>query len=159
MNINATLIGQMITFAIFVWFTVKFVWPLLYKALAERKQKIADGLQAAEKGHRDLELAEHKAKEMLADTQQEIEQALSQSHQESNTIVHQAKQKALAISQRERKVMHREFVQRQQQLETELKTHTASLVIDCAEKLLQQKFDEKKDTAFIDKIIAEIEQV
>jgi F-type H+-transporting ATPase subunit b len=158
MNINATLFGQMITFAIFVWFTVKFVWPLLHKALETRKQRIADGLQAAEKGHRDLELAEHKAAEMLKDAQQEIEKALAQSHKEGDTIIQQAKQKALALNQHERDVMKTEFKQHQQQLKTQLQTQTASLVIDCAEKFIKQKFDEKKDALLIDKIIAEINQ-
>jgi len=156
MNINLTLIGQMITFAIFVWFTVKFVWPLLYKALEKRKQKIAEGLEAAEKGHRDLELAEHKANEMLNDAHQKIEQALEQSHKEGNIIVHEAKQKALAISQREREVMQKELLQRQQQLQTELNTQTASLIVNCTEKLLYEKIDAKKDATFIDKIITEL---
>jgi len=156
MNINLTLIGQMITFAIFVWFTVKFVWPLLYKALEQRKQKIADGLEAAEKGHRDLELAEHKANEMLNHAHQEIEQALEQSHKEGNIIVHEAKQKALAISQREREVMQKEFMQHQQQLQTELNSQTASLVVDCTEKFLREKIDAKKNATFIDKIITEL---
>ena len=148
----------MITFAIFVWFTVKFVWPLLYKALAERKQKIADGLTAAAKGHRDLELAGHKAKEMLDDAQQKIEKALSQSQQQGNTIVHDAKQKALAISQREREVMQKELTQHQQQLQTKLKAQTASLIVDCTEKFLHEKIDKKKDAALIDKIIIELNQ-
>ena len=156
MNINLTLFGQMITFAIFVWFTIKFVWPLLYKALQERKKKIADGLEAAEKGHRDLALAQHKAKEMLNDTQHKIDQALSQSQQEGNMIVHEAKQQALVISQREREVMQKELAQYQQQLKTELKTHTASLVANCAEKFLDEKIDAKKDALLIDKIITEL---
>ena len=61
MNINLTLLGQMITFALFVWFTMKYVWPPMMKALAERQKKIADGLAAAEQSQRDLELAELKS--------------------------------------------------------------------------------------------------
>lgn len=158
MNINVTLFGQMITFAIFVWFTVKFVWPILYKALETRKQKISDGLQAAEKGHRDLELAEHKTKEMLEATRHEIEQALAQSQNEANSMVQQAKRKALAISRHERDVIKKELQQRQRQLKIQLNAQTASLVVDCAGKFLSKKFDEKTDAALIDKIITEISE-
>ena len=62
MSINATLIGQMITFALLVWFTMKYVWPPLFDSLEERKKKIADGLAAAERGHEEILLAEKRAK-------------------------------------------------------------------------------------------------
>ena len=65
MNFNATLFGQMIAFAIFVWFCMKFVWPPIIKALEDRKTRIADGLAAAEKGVHDLELASRRATEIL----------------------------------------------------------------------------------------------
>jgi F-type H+-transporting ATPase subunit b len=156
MNINATLLGQIITFAIFVWFTLKFVWPLLYKALEARKKKISDGLQAAEQGHRDLELAAHKTKAMLEEAQQEIGHALTQSRSEANLILQQAKRKALAVSQQERDMLLKEIKQRRQQLKTQLNAETASLVVDCAEKFLRKKFDEKTDKVLINKIIAEI---
>ena len=58
MSINATLVGQMITFALLVWFTMKYIWPPLLDALDERKKKIAEGLAAAEQGHQEIELAE-----------------------------------------------------------------------------------------------------
>ena len=61
MSINFTLVGQMITFALLVWFTMKYLWPPLFDALEERKKKIADGLAAAEKGQESMELAEKKA--------------------------------------------------------------------------------------------------
>ena len=65
MSINATLIGQMITFALLVWFTMKYVWPPLMQALEERKKKIAEGLAAAEKGQHEMELAEKRATGLL----------------------------------------------------------------------------------------------
>ena len=61
MDINATLLGQTISFVIFVWFTMKFVWPPLIQAIEERQKKIADGLAAAERGEHDLELAQQKS--------------------------------------------------------------------------------------------------
>ena len=58
MNINLTLFGQMVTFAFFVWFCMKFVWPIIIEAMEERQKKIADGLDAADRALRDLELAQ-----------------------------------------------------------------------------------------------------
>src|SRR3990167_6870014 len=73
MNINLTLFGEMITFAIFVWFTMRFVWPPLMKALTERREKIAAGLAAAERSQRDLELAAHKVTELLTQAKAKID--------------------------------------------------------------------------------------
>ena len=76
MNINLTLLGEMITFAIFVWFTMRFVWPPLMKALNERREKIAAGLAAADKSHRDLELAQHKVTELLTEAKAQAAQLI-----------------------------------------------------------------------------------
>ena len=65
MDINITLFGQMIAFLIFVGLTVKFIWPPMIKALHDRRKKIADGLAAAEKGQYELDVANHKAKEII----------------------------------------------------------------------------------------------
>ena len=67
MDLNLTLLGEMITFAIFIWFTVKFVWPPLMNVMEERRKKIADGLAAAEQGERELEMAQVKVKRQLLD--------------------------------------------------------------------------------------------
>ena len=71
MSINATLIGQMITFALLVWFTMKYIWPPLFDSLEERKKKIADGLAAAEKGQEEILLAEKKAKGVLKEAKEQ----------------------------------------------------------------------------------------
>ncbi len=65
MDINLTLIVQMLVFAAFVWFTMKFVWPPLAKAMEERQDKIADGLSSAERGRKELELAQHRVRDEL----------------------------------------------------------------------------------------------
>ena len=71
MEINATLIGQLITFAILVWFTMKYVWPPITKAMHDREKKIAAGLEAAERSKRELEHAEHKALSIIRDAKLE----------------------------------------------------------------------------------------
>jgi F-type H+-transporting ATPase subunit b len=156
MNINATILGQMITFAIFVWFTVKFVWPVLYQALEERRKKISDGLQAAEKGRQDLELAQHRAKEMLENAKQEAQKILSQANKEGSDIVHEAKQKALAVNKHERYLMQQEIIQVEHRLKNKLNAETASLIIDVVSKFLEKRIDKKTDAALVDKLISEI---
>src|SRR5882672_9963457 len=100
MNINATLIGQMITFAVFVIFTMKFVWPPITKALQDREKKIADGLAAAEKGERSLDLATHKAKEIIQEAKVNANQLVEQAHARAAQLVEEAKEIARQESDR-----------------------------------------------------------
>ena len=78
MNINATLIGQLIAFAVFVWFCMKFVWPPLIAAIEERQKKIADGLAASERAEKDLELAQNKASEQLKEAKAQAAEIIEQ---------------------------------------------------------------------------------
>ena len=71
MDINATLIGQFITFALLIWFTMKYVWPPITKAIDDREKKIAAGLEAAERSKRELEMAEHKALSIIREAKQQ----------------------------------------------------------------------------------------
>ena len=94
MNFNATLIGQMFAFAVFVWFCMKFVWPFVIKALEERKKTIADGLAAAEKGQHELELAEHRATEILKEGKEKSQEYINQAQKRADEIVEEAKESA-----------------------------------------------------------------
>src|SRR5690554_2874740 len=95
-----TLFGQMVTFAFFVWFCMRFVWPALTRILEERKNKIADGLDAADRAMRDLELAQGKATEQLKGAKQEAAVLLEQANKRANQIVEDAKDKARAEGER-----------------------------------------------------------
>ena len=86
MEINATLIGQLITFAILVWFVMKYVWPPITKAMHEREKKIAAGLEAAERSKRELEQAEHKALAIIHAAKQDASQLIDQAHKRSVQI-------------------------------------------------------------------------
>jgi len=77
-NINLTLIGQIIAFAVFVAFCMKFVWPPLINAMQERAKKIADGLDAANRAERDLELAQQKAGERLRESKEKAAEIIEQ---------------------------------------------------------------------------------
>lgn len=94
MNLNATMLGQMLTFGIFVWFTMKFVWPVLDKILEERKAKIADGISAAEKGHRILEKAELDVKAKIAEAKKEGERFTLQARKQAEHILEEARNQA-----------------------------------------------------------------
>jgi len=94
MNINLTLIGQSIVFAIFVWFCMKFIWPPIVAAMTERKKKIADGLAAAEQGHRAQELAQKEADKFLAESREQAAEIINKANQRSNSMVNEAKDKA-----------------------------------------------------------------
>ena len=94
MNINATLLGQAISFALFVWFCMKYVWPPLVNALAEREKKISDGLAAADRASKDLELAQKKAVEELKEAKAQAATLIEQANKRSAQIVDEAKETA-----------------------------------------------------------------
>ena len=91
MNINFTLIAQAITFAIFIWFTVKFVWPPLLNAIEKRQKEIADGLAAANEGKMSLEVASKKNAEALEQTKQKSSEILGQAEKRASQIIDDAK--------------------------------------------------------------------
>ena len=96
MNINLTLIGQTIIFAVFVWFCMKFIWPPIVAAMSERKKKISDGLAAAEKGHKAKELALVEADNLLASTKEQAAEIINNANIRKNEIINEAKENALS---------------------------------------------------------------
>ncbi len=95
MNFNATLIGQSITFIIFVWFCMRFVWPPIMLALQQRKERVAEGLAAGERGKHELELARKKALETLHDAKQQAAEIISRAEKRGADIVEEAKNEAV----------------------------------------------------------------
>jgi len=91
MNFNATLIGQSITFVLFVWFCMKFVWPPIMNALEARKKQIADGLAAADRGKHELELAAKKAGDNMRDAKAQAAEVLAQAEKRAAQMVEEAK--------------------------------------------------------------------
>ena len=94
MNFNATLIGQMITFVIFVWICMKYIWPPLMNALEERNKRISEGLAAAQQGQKDLEDAQAKASDSLSDAKTQAQEIINQAQKRANEIVDEAKDAA-----------------------------------------------------------------
>lgn len=100
MEINATIFGQLITFGILVWFTMKFVWPQIIKAMHEREKKIAAGLEAAERSKRELEVAEHKSLAIIREAKQQATQIIEQANLHSAQLIEEAKSQAKVEGQR-----------------------------------------------------------
>src|SRR5580704_17862422 len=91
MDINATLFGQMLTYAVLVWFTMKYVWPPITKTIHDREKKIAAGLEAAERSKQELEMAEHRIIGIIRDAKQEAERIIDQANLNSAKLIEEAK--------------------------------------------------------------------
>lgn len=156
MNINLTLLGQMITFAIFVWFTMKYVWPPITKALSERQKKIADGLAAAEQGQRNQELAERKAAELLRETKLKASQIIEEANKRASNITEDAKETAREEGQRIIHHAHEQIEQEVVKAKQDLQNQVGRLVIDTAEKVLGRSIDAEKHQDLIQQAVKEV---
>ena len=141
MNINLTLIGQSITFALFVWFCYKFVWPPLVHALSERKKQIADGLAAAERGQHAHELAEKKATERLKEAKGQASEIITQAQKRAAEIVDEAKEDARTEADRIKAGADAEIEQEVNRAREHLRQEVVGLAISGAEKVLKREID------------------
>lgn len=141
MNINATLLGQAITFAILVWFTMRFVWPPLIQAMEERAKRIADGLAAADKGRHDLELAESRAKQVLREGKHQAQEAIVHAQKRADDIIEEAKNNARIEAERIVTAARAQIAQEIQQAREQLQGEVAKLAIVGAERILMREVD------------------
>lgn len=156
MEINATLLGQLITFAILVWFTMKYVWPPITKAMHEREKKIAAGLDAAERGKRELDLAEHKALNIIRDAKQEATQIIDRAHKQSVQLIEEAKEDARKEGRRIIERAQEEITLEVNQTREALRKQLATLAVAGAEKIIQRNVDANVHSELLDKFAAEI---
>jgi F-type H+-transporting ATPase subunit b len=155
-NINLTLFGQMVTFAIFVWFCMKFVWPVIIGAMEERQQKIADGLDAADRAMRDLEAAKSEATDQMKEAKQEAAGIVDQANKRANQIVDEAKVLAVAEGDRLKVAAEAEIEQEINRAKEELRSKVAGLAIAGAEKILEASIDDKANRALVDKLATQL---
>ncbi|OGT47160.1 MAG: F0F1 ATP synthase subunit B [Gammaproteobacteria bacterium RIFCSPHIGHO2_12_FULL_41_20] len=156
MGINATLIGQFITFAILVWFTMKYVWPPITQAMHDREKKIAAGLEAAERSKRELEMAERKAMSIIRDAKQQATHIIDEASRHSVLLVEEAKQQAKEEGARMIELAQHEISREVTQAKEVLKTQLATLVVAGAEKVIQRHLDASAHMALLDELVAEI---
>ena len=156
MDLNLTLIGQMITFAIFVWVTMKFVWPPLMAIMDQRRQQIADGLAAAEQGQRELELAHVKYTELVDDGKVEASSIIDEATKRGHHLIEEAKLKAREEGARIVKLAEEEARQQYVQLKAELLQQVSGLAIQGAEKILKREVDVASNKALVNDMVGEI---
>jgi F-type H+-transporting ATPase subunit b len=155
-NINLTLIGQMIAFAAFVLFCMKYVWPPILAAMAERAEKIADGLAAADRAGHDLELAQEKAVERLKEAKEEASGIIDAANKRANQIVDEAKDAARTEGDRLKEAAQAEIDQEINRAREELRGQVATLALAGAEKVLEAEIDASRHAQLVDKLAAEL---
>jgi len=156
MNINATLIGQAISFIFFVWFCMKFVWPPIMSALEERKKKIADGLAAAERGKHEQELAEEHAKKVIGEAKQDAANIIAQAQKRANEIVEEAKETARAEADRIVTAANAEIEQEVNRAKETLRGQVVSISVAAASRILKREINESSQDELIKDLVAQI---
>ncbi|MCF1428600.1 MAG: F0F1 ATP synthase subunit B [Shewanella sp.] len=156
MSINATLLGQLISFMLFVWFCMKFVWPPLINAIEVRQKKIADGLADADRAAKDLELAQSKATEQLKEAKAAANEIIEAANKRKNQIVEEAK--AEADAEREKIIAQgkAEIEVERNRVKEDLRKQIAALALTGAEKILERSIDEAAHSDIVNKLVAEI---
>ncbi len=156
MNINLTLIGQMIAFVCFVWFCMKFVWPPILAAMAEREKKISDGLAAADRASHDLELAQEKAVERLKEAKEEAAGIVDSANKRASQIVEEAKDAATVEAERVKASAQAEIEQEKNRAREQLRDQVATLSIAGAEKILGAEVDREAHADMVEKLASEL---
>ena len=156
MNLNLTLIGQMVAFVCFVLFCMKFVWPPIIAAMQERAEKIADGLAAADRASHDLELAQEKAVERLKEAKGEAAGIVEAANKRAGQIVEEAKDAAVVESDRVKHSAQAEIEQEMNRAREQLRGQVASLALSGAEKVLGSAIDQEAHAELVDKLAAEL---
>lgn len=156
MNINATLLGQMIAFGLFIWFCMKCVWPPLIQAIEERQKKIAEGLNAAERGVHDLELAQKEASRRLHEAKVQASEILDRASKDAGHIIEAAKLDAKVEAERIVTGAKAEIDQLAGQAKEQLRAQVVAISLSAAEKVLEREVSAKDHQAALDKFIAEL---
>ena len=152
MNINLTLFAQAITFAAFIWFTVKFVWPFMLRAIETRQKTIADGLAAAEQGRKSLETSTKQADEEIKRARDRAAEIISQAEKRATQMIDEAKHAAKEEGSREKAAAKAEIEQEVTRAREQLRDRVASLAVAGAEKILRREVDSKAHGELLDSI-------
>ena len=141
MNLNATLVAQIVVFFILAWFTMKFVWPPIMKALDERATKIADGLAAAERGKQSLDLAAKRSAETVREGKEKVAEVLAQADKRALQIIEDAKVQAKIEADKIFAGAQAEIEQEAARVKEDLRERVAELAVAGAEKILRREVD------------------
>lgn len=156
MNLNATLIGQVIWFALFIFFVMKFVWPYFQRIVAERQKTIADGLAAGEKGQKDLGAAKSKADDIIREARSRATQIENQAQHRANELIDEAKKNAIGEGERLLAAAQQQIQQESTRAREALRKDVATLAVTGAAQLLEREIDPKAHAALLDKLAAQL---
>jgi len=156
MNINLTLFSQALTFAILIWFTVKFVWPPLLAAVESRQKTIADGLADAERAKHDLEMAAKRSADILREAKEKAGEIVAGGEKRYSEIVEQAKEQAKVEGDRIIAGAKAEIDQEVFRAREQLRTQVSAIALAGAGKILGREIDAKAHNDLLDKLVAEL---
>jgi F-type H+-transporting ATPase subunit b len=158
MDFNLTLIGQTISMIVFVWFSMKFIWPVLMKVIEDRRKLIADGIAAGEKGQKELADARHGSEAIMAEARQKAVQVVDLAHKRSGDLVAEAKNTALAEGQRLVAQAKGEIANEQARAKDGLRKEVSTLALAGAAKVLGREVDAQAHAKLLDELAAELEK-
>ncbi len=156
MEIGMTLLGQALSFALLIWFTVKFIWPPLMAAIEERQQRIAEGLAAADRSQKDLAQAQDKVNEALKDARVKANEIIEQAHQRAVQMIEQAKLDAIAEADRQKALAAADIDAATNRAREGLRTQVSALAVSGAEKLLRREIDAGTHKVLLDELAAQL---
>ena len=154
MNITLTLFGQTVAFFVFVFICWKFIWPFLIRAMRERQQTIADGLEAAAKAQRDLQHAEARANETLDEARAQARGIVDEARAQATQMIENAKANAEAERERILAAAQADVAQEMNRAKETLRVQVADLAVAGAEKILEASIDRNRHDALLNKIAA-----
>ena len=152
MSFNLTVIAQAVAFALFIWFTVKFVWPPMLRAIEARQKQVADGLAAAEQGKKALESSSKQAEQAIQAARVRAAEIISQAEKRDAQMVEAAKAAAKEEGDREKAGAKADIEQQSQRAREQLRDQVAALAVAGAEKILRREVDAKAHADLLDGI-------
>jgi F-type H+-transporting ATPase subunit b len=153
---NATLLGQAIAFFLFVVFCMKYVWPPIIEAIEERQNKIADGLSAAERAAKDLNLAQANASEQLKEAKRTATEVIDSANKRKAQIIDEAREEAQAERQKILTQAEAEIEAERNRAKDDLRKQVATLALAGAEKILERSIDKDAQKDILDNITAKL---
>ncbi len=156
MEFNATLIGEMIAFALLIWFCVHFIWPYLNKAIEERQIKIAEGLNAAERAQAELKGADIKVAAEIKVARQRASEIIDHAQKQANEIVEKARDQAVTEINRLKASAQDDIAAMAQRARDQLREQVGALAVQGASKIVQREVNASTHKALLDQLAAEI---
>ena len=156
MNINLTIIGQSVVFGLFVWFCLKFIWPFLISAMRERQQSIADGLEAAERAEKDLELAQRGAANHIREAREEASEIIDQARRRGGQMIEEAKVQAREEGERVKETAEADIEHSVNRAREQLREEVATLAVVGAERIWSETIDRDRHRALLEQLAAEL---